>query len=342
MMITRKGIICHVASVVMVLMFAFPSMARAEIVIKYATYFTPSYKEHFIGMNKFVDVVNEKGKGKVRVEFYHSETMLKADALFSGLMMGAADAVTVPMVYWHGTLPLSQGLSLPNIWKGDMERYKRSVTMGSPIANLLNDNFAKKNLFCIFSVINDQEWLWTTNKLPNSMADIKGLKLRSSGLVPAEVIQRIGGSPTNMSSGEVFMALQRGTVDGTIATYTTVYSRALHEQLRYKINDYAFDYHGPIVIAFKKDYWDKLPGDVRKIIEDAGKEFQETIFKASDEMTKEQIVTIKKHTKFIDLSPQAREGFNEALSPMYKWWLSRGEIGEPGNKLLELIKSTEK
>ena len=125
-----------------------------------------------------------KGKGKVKVEFYHSETLIKASELFSGLMMGAAECVTVPMVYWHGTLPVSQGLSLPMIWKGDMARYYRALTYGTPMANFLNEDFAKKNVFAIFGVMEDEEWLWTKGKNPKSPADIKGMKIRGSGVIP--------------------------------------------------------------------------------------------------------------------------------------------------------------
>ena len=145
-----------------------------------------------------------------------------------------------------------------------------------------------------------------------------------------------------MTSGEVYMALQRGTVDGMIGSFTTIYSRGLQEQLHYTINKYAFDYHGPQVIAFRKDYWDKLPGDVRSILEDAGRAFQETLFKASMEITKEHIATIKKHVTFIDLTPEATEAFNKLTLPMYDWWVTRAEIGEAGKKLIELIHATEK
>jgi len=138
------------------------------------------------------------------------------------------------------------------------------------------------------------------------------------------------------------MALQRGTVDGMMGSYTTIYSRGLQEQLRYCVNKYAFDYHGPIVIAFKKDWWDKLPADVRGIIEEGGKAFRETIFKASMDITKEHLAAIKKHVTFVDLTPEGTEAFNKMTLPMHEWWMNRAEAGEPGKKLIELIRATEK
>jgi len=310
------------------------------ITIRYATFFGQQYPSHWQAMTKFNEIVNRTGKGKVKVEFYHSQTLLKAKELFSGLMGGAAEAVTVPMVYWHGTLPISQGLSLPYIWKGDLDRYYKALRQGSPLVNFLNKEFAKKNLHCIFALIEAKEFLWTKDKPVRHPKDAKGLKVRTSGLIPGEVARAIGATPVFMPSGEIYTSLQRNTVDGVICSITTVVGRGLDEQIRYMTN-YPFDNFGPMIIAFRKDWWDKLPADVRTIIEDAGKTYYETEFSVSRKVTVEQIKKLKKTIEFIEPTPESLEAFNSLLFPMYDWWVNRKEIGEPGKELLKLIRATE-
>lgn len=316
------------------------SPASALTTIRYATYFTPAYPELFPAMLKFVETVNEKGKGKVKIEFFHSETLLKANDLFSGLIGGSTEAVTVPMVYWHGTLPISQGLSLPFIWKGELDRYNKALAPGTPLAKFLNENFAKKNVFCFFGVVDDQEYLWTKGKNVKSLEDMKGMKIRTSGLIPSEVIKRVMASPVSMPSPDVYTALQRGTVDGLLGSITTIYSRSLHEQVRY-MTRYPFDNFGPELVAFRKDWYDKQPDEVKTILQDAAKVYRDVLYSKSMQVTEEQISVIKKHVQFIDPSRDSKEAFNKALLPMYDWWVNRPEIGEAGKKILERIRATE-
>ncbi len=314
--------------------------ADKEITIRYATFFGQEYPEHWAAMMKFIEIINQKGKGKVKVEFYPSETLLKAKELFSGLMSGAAEAVTVPMVYWHGNLPISQGLSLPFAFDGDMEKYNRAIAPGSPIVNFLNEQFAQKNIFCFFAIIECHEYLWT-RKAVKSPEDLKGMKIRTSGLIPSEVLNRLSAGPVSMPSGEIYTALQRGTVDGLLGSYTTVVGRSLQETVGYGVTYPYFGNFGPMVIAFKKDYWEKLPKDIQDIIREAGVAYYETEFSVSKQITGEQVETLRKSIEFVKLTPEAQENFNKLLLPMYDWWISRKEIGDSGKKLIELMQAAK-
>lgn len=315
-------------------------LEAAPITIRYATFFGAEYPENWAAIMKFIEIVNERGKDKVKVEFYPSETLLKGRELFSGLMGGAAEAVTAPMVMWHGTLPISQGLSLPFTWK-DRERYYKALAPSSPLVNFLNDKFGEKNLFSIFGLLENNEYLWTKGRPVRHPDDAKGLKVGTSGLIPSESVNQIGASPAAMVSGEIYLSLQRGTIDGYMGSYTTIASRKLQEQLRY-MTHYPFDNFGPQQIAFRKDWWEKLPKDVRQIIEEGGRAFWETLFRESKRVTEDQINLLKKDIEFIELSPAAREAFDNKLIPMHEWWVSRKEVGEPGKKLLELIQAANK
>ena len=54
---------------------------------------------------------------------------------------------------------------------------------------------------------------WYRKEL-KSMADIKGLKMRIGGF-GGKVLERIGGVPQNIPGGEIYQALERGTIDAT-------------------------------------------------------------------------------------------------------------------------------
>ena len=52
------------------------------------------------------------------------------------------------------------------------------------------------------------------NKEINTVADLKGLKMRIPGL-GGEVLKRAGGTPVNLPGGEIFTSLQSGAIDAT-------------------------------------------------------------------------------------------------------------------------------
>ena len=144
-----------------------------------------------------------------------------------------------------------------------------------------------------------------------------------------------------MPSGEIYTALQRGTVDGLLGSITTIHSRGLQEQINY-MTDYSFDNFGPMVIGFRKDWWDKLPGDVQSIISEAGGIFSETLLRLSNKVTDGQVDDLKKKVKFITLGSDSTDAFNRVALPIHEWWVNRPEVGAAGKKLLELVRETEK
>ena len=55
-----------------------------------------------------------------------------------------------------------------------------------------------------------------SNKPIKTLADYKGVKMRQCGRVQANMLGDVGGSAIFMPGGEVYMALQRGTIDAEV------------------------------------------------------------------------------------------------------------------------------
>ncbi len=77
-----------------------------------------------------------------------------------------------------------------------------------------------------------------TTKPVNKVEDLKGLQIR----VPTNQIQTkgfevLGATPVGMSLGDVYTALQQGTIDGGENPLSTLYGRKHHEVAKYLILD---------------------------------------------------------------------------------------------------------
>ena len=102
----------------------------------------------------------------------------------------------------------------------------------------------------------------------NSLADLQGKKLRSVQSNPLTANMRaLGISPTPLSVGAVFNAIQGGTVDGAEANSALVatfqWDRAGANVINL-VNWYPF----PAVVAMNKGAFDALPADLQKVIVD--------------------------------------------------------------------------
>jgi TRAP-type mannitol/chloroaromatic compound transport system substrate-binding protein len=101
----------------------------------------------------------------------------------------------------------------------------------------------------------------------NSLADIKGLKARCMG-DGGEILKRMGAATVIIPGGEVYEAMQRGTIDAF--EYSTL---ASNWQMHFnEVADYVYlsptrAPSDPQVFFVNKDAWNKLPADLQAIVQ---------------------------------------------------------------------------
>ena len=128
---------------------------------------------------------------------------------------------------------------------------------------------------------------FANNKRPlTKPEDFVGLQLRGYGQIPAETIKALGASPVTMGSAEVYMAIQRGTIDGQTSGTTAMFARKIYEVAKYlTITNHAFC---EFSLAMNKAKWDSLSPEQQKALAEAAKEIRDEIrkeTKAEDEKT---------------------------------------------------------
>ncbi len=107
------------------------------------------------------------------------------------------------------------------------------------------------------------------NREINSVADLQGLKMRIPGL-GGEVLSRLGGASVNIPGGELFTAMQQGTIDATewVGPYNDL-AFGLHRVAKYC---YYPGWHEPgttLECMVNKTAFEALPADLREIVDAA-------------------------------------------------------------------------
>ncbi len=305
-----------------------------EMTLIMANYIPVGYPYFYEIQSLFVDGVNKRGKGIVKIDVYWGGTLLKPKQLLPGLQAGTADLINIPSSYLLGSFPILGIHSLP-LWKTLNATYE-SNKIGTPLTRLINKELKKKNIINLASSGIIPEFIWTRKKLIRTPGDLKGLKIRTSGKVASKAIQILGAVPVTLPSAELPLALQRGVVDGCLMNPWTAQGRGVEDYCKYMLIYPLTGIANPIFAQNEK--WNKWPKDVRKVLTDVAVEWESKSLGPvnaviNDSQMKNEILPYyeKKGVKIIILSKDEEKLFDAAVKPLIDWWVK--SIGtELGNK----------
>lgn len=170
-----------------------------------------------------------------------------------------------------------------------------------------------------------------------NLGDMKGMKIRISSNALAPEVKALGGVPTVLSSADLYMGLQRKTIDGVHSGVTSFYTRKWYEVAKYIFLPHfvTTDFH----IVANKAWFDGLPADLQQVLMKAGQEATAYCTKATialeDEMEKglkaqgvetyQVPLNVYKAQFAPVIEPAAREAavkqFGEPLVKQYEQWV---------------------
>jgi C4-dicarboxylate-binding protein DctP len=174
----------------------------------------------------------------------------------------------------------------------------------------------------------------SANKPLREPKDARGLKFRvQASAVLEEQFKALRANPRKMSFAEVYQGLQTGVVNGAENPWSNIYSQKMHEVQKYitESNHGVLDY----MLITNTTFWNGLPADVRSELEKITVEVTNEVNKQAEALNQgdKQRIIDAKTTEIIELTPEQRNEWREAMKPVWKKF--EGEIGP------DLIKAAE-
>jgi C4-dicarboxylate-binding protein DctP len=290
------------------------AFAQAPIVIKFSHVVavdTPKGK----GAELFRKLVEERTKGRVKVEVYPNSQLYKDREELDALQMGAVQMLA-PSVSKFGPLGVKEyeAFDLPFLFP-DRAALVR-VTEG-PVGAALFRKLEAKGIKGLAYWDNGFK-VMTANRPLRLPEDFKGLKMRiqSSKVLDAQ-FRALGANPQVMAFGEVYQALQTGVVDGTENTPSNVYTQKMHEVQKYlTLSDHGYIGYAVIVNA---KFWSALPGDLRDVLEGAMRDATRYANDIAQQENDTALAGIKAagRTEIITLDAQQKAAWRKAMQPVY-------------------------
>ncbi|MCC4242318.1 TRAP transporter substrate-binding protein [Thalassospira povalilytica] len=158
------------------------------------------------------DKIDEVSGGNIKIKFYEPGALVPALEVFDAVSTGSIDAAFSTPGYWAGKVPALQLFgSVP--FGPQAGEYLAWVKFGGgqEIFDKLYAEHGIKSLFC--GLIAPEASGWFSKEI-NTVEDLNGLKMRFFGL-GAKVMEKLGVSTQLLSAGDIYPALELGTIDAT-------------------------------------------------------------------------------------------------------------------------------
>lgn len=207
----RRSLIKHAGIAGVLAAGAAPAVhAQTAIRWRLASSFPKALDTIYGGAETFAKKVNEMSGGKFTISTHAGGELMPAFGVLDGVQTGTVEVAHTAPYYFFGKDPtFALGCAIPFglnsrqmtawVYEGNGLKLMREFYANYDIVNFAGGNTGA------------QMGGWFRKPI-KSAKDIKGLKMRLGGFAGA-VISRMGGVPQNIPGGEVYQALEKGTID---------------------------------------------------------------------------------------------------------------------------------
>ncbi|MEW2923109.1 TRAP transporter substrate-binding protein [Muricauda sp. ANG21] len=205
-------------------------------------------------MVRMGEVLKEKSDGTMQVEIYPSQQLGTERECLELLQIGSLDMTKVSSGVMENFAPKMKFFGLPFLFRDKAHSFE---ILDGPIGKeLLNDG--EKYWLKGLGYYDAGSRSFYTKETPiNNPEGLSGLKIRVMESVTAvDMVRALGGSPTPISWGELYTALQQGVVDGAENNPPSFYLSKHYEVCKY----YSLDEHTmlPDVLIIGTQAWNRL------------------------------------------------------------------------------------
>lgn len=296
------------------------SATAADVTLRYAGTLQTTH-HNTDGQYMFAKRVEELTKGSVKIEVYPAAQLYKAREIPTAIISGGVDMGFNLTSVWS-TDPVSEINDIPFLFK-DAEHAGKAWAPDGPLFKAYAAEMDKKGLKTIHTMFYGSLFdFGNKGRQLKDGPDFKGMKIRAYGKLSAEGLRALGASPVVMSPGEMYLAIQRGTIDGAITGVTALQSRKIWEVVEYStITGAAF---GVMAVNISKAKWEGLSADQQEALLKAGDEvFQWSIGESAARDKSSLEFLIEKGVKTYVLTPEDKEKWRKLFGPAYDSWNSR-------------------
>ena len=300
----------------------------------------------YTAYKEFVERVKKASDGRLKFTIFPASQLIGTNEALDGLKNGAIDMLAGCASYYHGMVPEGDVDWLPYITLNQREQIWDYMNCnGDGVSCEVHDIIAK-------AYMEKANAVWLTNVICGSsgiigrgnneygtVESIQNINMRAAGGVGTRIAKAWGANPVTLATGEIYPALQMGTVDALL-----FYAYGLKD---YKFFEVAKTFTTPPIFTWADDLWinkesmARLPQDLQEILIKTAKEWGRwasvTYWPAYED--ENEVWCKEKGVKFVVMDEENVEKTRVMMEAVWDWYATES----PGcGRIVELIREAQK
>lgn len=285
---------------------------------------------YHLGAAKFAELVDEYTNGTVKVEVYPNATLGAERDMVEGVSMGTVDAcitTNAPLTNFNSNFNVFE---FPYLFTSLDDAHK---VLDSEIGQSLMDELKNSGIVGLAYFENGFRDLTNSKHEVQSVSDLSGLKIRTmESEIHIAAFKAMGANPTPMNWGEVYTALQQGTIDGQENPPMAILDGKIYEVNKYLAKTEHF--YSPAELLINADLFNKLSADQQEAVQKAADEACAFQREKAAEFNQSKLDTLADNG--MEIVEVDKASFEEACQSVYEQY--QDTYGEKLDEIRALLK----
>jgi TRAP-type C4-dicarboxylate transport system substrate-binding protein len=306
-------------------------MALAAEELKLHSFVPPTHVIWTDVITPWTKEVAEKSTNELTIRLFPAMQLGgRPPELYRQVVQGIVDATFTLPGYTSADFPIMALTELPGTANSAEDGTRK---LWANFDKFLSRDFKDVKVLMLWN--SDTASLMSKNKPIRTLEDMKGMKIRTPSAAQSAQLAALGATPIDMPVTQIYNNLDRGVIDATMIPMSAALDFKLIEVAKYYTIDAPLG-RSPFLVAMTKSRYDKLPANLKKVIDDTtGLQLSLKGAATYDKKNKEAIETAKKDRELVSLSPQERQRWINAFKPMIRQKVEEGEkAGIPARGLV--------
>lgn len=227
----------------------------------------------YAGASKFAELLKEKSDGRITGTVYANSSLASGNQqkAIEMIQKGTIDVGWVAMIAQSPITPKLGVLAVPWVWDNHQQS-DTAFTPGAPVFAWYEKALRESNFQILGFAENGNRQITNSKKPIRTPEDFKNLKMRVlADPVLLDVYRKLGANVVDINFGELFTALQQGTVDGQENPIATIMVPGRYYEVQKYLTIWGGPYE-PLLVEMNAQKWDGLSEADQKIVQECADE----------------------------------------------------------------------
>ena len=270
-----------------------------------------------VALQQMADEVAEKTDGELTMKLFNGGVLGSQPDAIEQVRLGALDMGQFNLGPMGTSIPATNVVSLPFIFKGIPQMYR---AMDGEIGDAIGEGMAEKGIVALGWYDSGARSFYNSERPINTPADVEGLKVRvMNNDLFVGMVESMGGNATPMAFAEVFQSIKTGVVDGA-ENNPPSYESTNHFEVApyYSLTEHLII---PECVCMNAGTFEGLSAGHREIVRTAARNSADAQRELWQEREKQSMATVEEGGVTVNTIDD-KGPFQEAMAPVYDEFLA--------------------